>query len=86
MTIEFKDVLHIGILGAMKEEVSAIKEHLYNTKELLLGDLKIFSGEIILNKNQEIKIYLTIAWSGWGKVSSARAATRLVGLNIKILG
>ena len=31
-------------------------------------------GRIVLTK----KILLTVAWSGWGKVSAARATTRLI--------
>ena len=31
-------------------------------------------------KNDGVSIRVTIAWSGWGKVSVARAATRIIGL------
>ena len=40
------------------------------------GDLELFSGEWINNK--ERKVLITTTWSGWGKVSAARATTRLI--------
>ncbi len=79
MKSDFKKVLHIGVLGAMQEEVGQLINYLHNTEQIQYGDLKIFSGEIKIDKNSYNKIFLSIAWSGWGKVSSARAATRLVG-------
>ena len=68
--------IHIGILGAMPEEVGESIKHLRDIKEKKFGDLKIFEGTYINKKNISIKT--SIAWSGWGKVSSARAATRLI--------
>ena len=83
MTTEFKNCLHIGILGAMKEEIGEVVDHLNNIYKKKFGDLTIISGELLLKKNQTKKIYLSIAWSGWGKVSSSRAATRLIGTQYK---
>ncbi len=68
---------HIGILGAMPEEIGEITNQIENKKETFYGDLKIIQG-IWINKIKKNKIRLTIAWSGWGKVSSARAATRII--------
>ncbi len=73
--------IHIGILGAMPEEVGESIKHLIDVKEKEFGDFKIFEGNYINNKNtgeNNISIKTSIAWSGWGKVSSARAATRLI--------
>ena len=62
----------------MPEEVGNLISLLNNIKKSIHGDLKIFSGEIKFDKNNQYKIILSIAWSGWGKVSAARAATRLI--------
>ena len=51
-------------------------DNLEKVKSEKFGDLEIFSGELINSNNK--KIYISAAWSGWGKVSSARATTRLV--------
>ena len=40
------------------------------------GDLTIYTGEWISSSNK--KIFVSTAWSGWGKVSAARASTRLM--------
>lgn len=79
MKFPFKKTLHIGILGAMPEEVGNLVGFLNNIEKIEHGDLKIFSGEIKIDKNVIYKVYLSVAWSGWGKVSAARAATRLIG-------
>ena len=80
-----KKVLHIGILSAMQEELGRLLDYLHHTEEKQYGDLKIFSGEIKIDKNSNKKVFLSIAWSGWGKVSSARAATRIIAHNYKDL-
>ena len=75
---EIKNKLHIGILGAMSEEIGNALSKIKNVSQSTFGDLTIYSG--IWNENDLINfpIYISIAWSGWGKVSSARAATRLI--------
>jgi len=73
-----EQTLHIGILSAMPEEIGNLVSFLNNIKKIEHGDMKIFSGEIKFDKNKDFKIFLSIAWSGWGKVSAARAATRLI--------
>ena len=43
------------------------------------GDFEIFTGEWVNILN--CKILISVAWSGWGKVSAARATTRLISNN-----
>ena len=78
-----KSRIHIGILGAMPEEIgNAIKE-LNKIEKNIYGDLIIYSGQWNGNAEIKIPIYLSIAWSGWGKVSASRAATRLINTTYK---
>ena len=72
---------HIGILCAMPEEVGSSLENLKNIETKIYGDLKIHSGDWCFSNSssKSFNIHLSIAWSGWGKVSAARAATRLIG-------
>ena len=72
---------HIGILCAMPEEIGSTLENLENIKTKTYGDLKIFTGDWIFSNSfsSSLKIQLSLAWSGWGKVSAARAATRIIG-------
>ncbi len=70
------DELHLGILAAMPEEVGTFLSNLDSIVEKKYGDLAIFSG---IWKGSNIKnIYLSVCFSGWGKVSSSRATTRLI--------
>ena len=71
---------HIGVLCAMPEEIGSTLENLKNIETKTYGDLKIYSGDwCFSNKSSKsLNIHLSIAWSGWGKVSAARAATRLI--------
>ena len=64
--------LHIGVLGAMPEEIGSDLSHLQQLRKEQHGDLTIHHGT--WGKG----IRLSLAWSGWGKVSAARAATRLI--------
>ena len=74
-----KNTIHIGILGAMPEEIGEAIEDLNEAVKSEYGDLTIYSGKWKGNPAlDEITIYLSIAWSGWGKVSSSRASTRLI--------
>ena len=71
---------HIAILGAMPQEVGETVKSLEDVKIFNFGDLKISQG--IWNKQDSKKrILVSVAWSGWGKVSSSRAATRMIALN-----
>ena len=64
--------LHIGVLGAMPEEIGSDLGHLQQLQREQHGDLTIHHG----TWGEDIR--LSLAWSGWGKVSAARAATRLL--------
>ena len=75
--------LHIGILCAMQEEIGSTTKNLKNLSEKIYGDLKIFSGELYYEQNDRTPLLISVAWSGWGKVSAARAATRLIGSPFK---
>ena len=76
---------HIGILCAMPEEIGSTLNNLKNIETKTYGDLKIYSGDWIFSNtsSKSLNIHLSIAWSGWGKVSAARAATRLISHNFK---
>ena len=67
---------NIVVLAAMPEEIGQFVKKLNQIKKINFGDLNIFQGTYLNNPN----IKLTVAWSGWGKVSSARAVSRLIGL------
>ena len=64
--------LHLGLLGAMPEEIGSDLSHLKDPSYSNHGDLTIHRG------SWSDGIRLSLAWSGWGKVSAARAATRLI--------
>ena len=70
--------LHIGLLSAMPEEVGETLNHLKNVKTISHGDLVIYKGQWILEDSINAEIYVSLAWSGWGKVSASRAVTRLI--------
>ena len=78
-----KTYSHIGILSAMPEEVGIILNNLKSINSYKFGDLEIYSGKFKLEDSREI--LLTVAWSGWGKVSAARATTRLLSLDLKYI-
>ena len=71
--------MHIGLLCAMPEEIGSTIGNLQNTTETFWGDLKITSGEWFDSGASAPSVYISTAWSGWGKVSAARAATRILG-------
>ena len=72
--------IHIGILGAMPEEINSIIKKLDDVKTLRFGDLIVSTGVWYLSKTSYI--FITAAWSGWGKVSASRAVTRLISSRI----
>ena len=74
---------HIAILSAMPEEIGLTLNFLSNVVELEYGDLKIFSGEWCEENPNEPSLFVSTAWSGWGKVSAARAATRILSKTYK---
>ena len=70
--------IHIALLSAMPEEVGVALDHLEKVSCSEYGDLKIYSGKWRPNDNNTDSVNISLAWSGWGKVSAARAATRLI--------
>ena len=60
----------------MPEEVGIILSNLESINSSKFGDLELYSGKFFLDNSREI--YITTAWSGWGKVSASRATTRLL--------
>ena len=70
--------INIGLLSAMQEEVGKTLNYLKNTTSTSFGDLVIHTGEWIQDKPSNVEIRISLAWSGWGKVSASRAATRLL--------
>ncbi len=76
-----KNNFHIAVLSAMPEEISSLKSKLINIQNFKLQKQEIISGiwkEELPNSNE---IRITSSWSGWGKVNSAQAATKLIYLN-----
>ena len=63
----------------MPEELGTILENLEDISEEVFGDLKIYKGTFRVSNTK--KILVTTAWSGWGKVSAARATTRIIRLS-----
>ena len=63
----------------MPEEIGVILDNLKRIHSFKFGDLEVFTGEFYLNNSE--KILISTAWSGWGKVSAARATTRLLSIN-----
>ena len=76
MDFSNNDSIHIGILAAMPEEIGLAVDNLSNVEIKEFGDLTLYSGfwKILNGKN----LFLTIGWSGWGKVSAARSTIRLL--------
>ena len=68
--------MHIGLLAAMPQELGFFLDNLEIVESKNFGDLELFCGFWKNRSNK--KILLTVAWSGWGKVSAARATTRLI--------
>ncbi|MBO8244230.1 5'-methylthioadenosine/adenosylhomocysteine nucleosidase [Prochlorococcus marinus XMU1411] len=74
--------INIGLLSAMPEEIGTAIDNLENVTLSEYGDLKIYYGKLKKKIPNYKSVYVTLAWSGWGKVSSARAITRILsGIN-----
>ena len=69
--------LHIGFLAAMPEEIGIAKKNLKKIRKYNYGDLEIYSG-MWQKKDSDEEVLVSIAWSGWGKVSAARATIRMI--------
>ena len=76
-------ILHIGLLCAMSEEIGNFLDNLCDISENQFGDLTIYSGIWKNSDTKKIRIRITLAWSGWGKVSVSRATTRLISYSGK---
>lgn len=63
----------------MPQEIGKTISNLKDIRKKQNGDLTIYCGKW---KDCE-EILMSVAWSGWGKVSSARAATRLLSTTYK---
>ena len=67
----------------MPEEAGTILNSLEKIEKKIFGDLEIFSGVWKKKDKNNKDIFVSVAWSGWGKVSAARAATRIIGISYK---
>ena len=76
--------INIGLLSAMPEEIGSTIENLENVTLREYGDLKIYYGKLKKKVLNYKSVYITLAWSGWGKVSAARAITRILAGKNKI--
>jgi len=76
--------INIGLLSAMPEEIGCTIENLEILSKSEYGDLTIYYGKLKQNIPNYKSVYITLAWSGWGKVSAARAITRILGESHKI--
>ena len=65
----------------MPEEIGSSIENLSNVSKTKYGDFEIISGTWCGNSKTNNNLYVSFAWSGWGKVSAARAATRIIGFD-----
>ena len=68
----------------MQEEIGSTIENLENVISTEYGDLKIYYGKLKKKVPNYESIFITCAWSGWGKVSAARAITRILAGTNKI--
>ena len=76
--------INIGLISAMPEEIGSTIENLENLSISEYGDLKIYYGKLNKKVPNYETVYITLAWSGWGKVSAARAITRILAGSNKI--
>ena len=76
--------INIGILSAMPEEIGSTIENLDNITFTEYGDLKIYYGKLKRKFVNYESVNITLAWSGWGKVSASRAITRILAGTNKI--
>ena len=70
--------VHIGLISAMPQEIGNTLDYLTDVKIKEFGDLKIYQGYWKFQSIGNIKFQISLVWSGWGKVSASRAATRLI--------
>lgn len=70
--------VHIGLISAMPQEIGNTLDYLNDIKIKNFGDLKIYQGSWNFQSIGNIEFEISLVWSGWGKVSASRAATRLI--------
>ena len=68
----------------MPEEIGSTIENLENVKLTVHGDLKIYYGKLKKKVSNYESVYVTLAWSGWGKVSVSRAITTILAGKNKV--
>ena len=80
MDFSNNDSIHIGILGAMPEEIGLAVDNLSNVEIKEFGDLTLYSGfwKILNGKN----LFLTIGWSGWGKGKCCKINYKIISIKI----
>jgi len=76
--------INIGLLSAMPEEIGNTIDNLENVTLDQYGDLKIYYGKLKKKVKNYESVFITLAWSGWGKVSAARAITRILAGRYRI--
>ena len=68
----------------MREEIGTTIDNLENVTVTQYGDLKIYYGKLKKKVSNYESVNIIFAWSGWGKVSAARAITRILAGKYKI--
>ena len=68
----------------MQEEIGITIDNLKNVTVTQYGDLKIYYGKLKKKVPNYESVNIILAWSGWGKVSAARAITRILAGKYKI--
>ena len=62
----------------MREEIGSIIDNLEDVTVMQYGDFKIYDGKLKKKVPNYESVNIIFAWSGWGKVSAARAITRIL--------
>ncbi len=68
----------------MPEEIGTTIDNLEDVTLTEYGDLKIYYGKLKKKVSNYESVNIFLAWSGWGKVSAARAITRILAGKYKI--
>ncbi len=68
----------------MPEEIGTTIDNLEHVTLTEYGDLKIYYGKLKKKVSNYESVNIFLAWSGWGKVSAARAITRILAGKYKI--
>tara|TARA_Y100000589_G_scaffold307946_1_gene324047 strand:+ start:2565 stop:3317 length:753 start_codon:yes stop_codon:yes gene_type:complete len=73
-------MFHLVLISAMPQEIGETMKNLRDIKEYKFNDLKIYNG-FWDNPITKKSIFISIGWSGWGKVSASRTITRIIALS-----